>query len=761
LAWVEAARASAPVVSPYGEVARFGGYDATAEKPGKFVLPVGFAVDSNDPSTPDHNAVYVLDRTVSDTETGELGYRLQKLSSTGEQLGSVTLPLQKYPGIEHLTGAHPLISLTVDSVKRRVYAVVESIVSSNTENTVFMPVVHELVAWSTEPNVSKKLVAAPGYPVDPVTGGGLVAGSLALQSNKASKDLYAPEAITVDPNNNDVVIEAQRGVEEGTIGGPTVLQRVATEGSKSGQLDGSWVTSEIAPANEVGNGLFTAVDGSFGLDLFGSPSLFSVLADVKPDFKNPGASLIAPLDFGEADAGQALTLNPTLTINEREGPTGGEQGSTDLEVYAAGTPIVQLSSGLYAARYDRFVSGDGQKEGTPWVPEGAPSNAFWTPEIEEGSPVANEGIRLFDASGNIVTTIGGQPRGQPCNIDDKRVALAAGANGSLFVLTQLNEANENSDDEVIEFAEGGSGACPKPGGNPKVNGTPGPDVTVHEGVSAEFDASSIERKGETPFEIDWNFEGHNSGGTAGTNDGYDLGAKIEEATEFKWPSPLAKHTYKTAGTFEAGLRVIGDYGTSVFPIEVTVLGSKPAVAAFATPGSIVAGQYAVFDGSASTPTPGSSIGDYHWSFGDGTAARDTQSPRVSHRFAGPGTYTVTLKITDKAGNTAPAASHGVTVSPAPPGGEGGENGGGGGGVGGGGASAGSSGGPSAAASQVPAGQTKGTATVAKPPTRARRLAAALRACRRKHGRGQRASCERQARRRYGSPAKRKGKHGKR
>src|SRR5579862_5793899 len=182
LALVNSAYATEP--SPYGEVSRFGGFDESGSVLGKFVVPVGFAVDPSDPSTSDGNAVYVLDRTaiqVVEEEEGKLAYRLQKLSSTGTVLGSVMLKEESFSTAEReFTEAHPLISLTVDSVKHRVYALVESVVESEGS---YVPVADKLVAWSTEPS-SGKLVKAPGYAEDSVTGAGLVAEVLQSEPGK-------------------------------------------------------------------------------------------------------------------------------------------------------------------------------------------------------------------------------------------------------------------------------------------------------------------------------------------------------------------------------------------------------------------------------------------------------------------------------------------------------------------------------------------------------------------------------------------------
>jgi hypothetical protein len=536
------------VASPYGQASRFGGYSSSAAS-GKFVYPVGFAVDSHDSSTSDKNAVYVLDRTVDDLETGELGYRLQKLSSSGTVLGSVALPVQKYSDTEDFTDAHPLISLAVDSSEHRVYALVESIVASGFGE--YVPVTSELVAWSTVPNANKELAAAPGYAKDPLTQAGLVASSSVLQSGTTSGDLYAPEGLSVDPSNHDVLIEAQQGVKNGTEGGPTILQRVATEGSKSGQLDGDWVAnSTIAPNGEAPDGVFTADDGSFGVKLFqGQNFAVSRLADVKPGFATPEASLLASDTSGGLDRDEAPAIDNEYTVNHRFGADHGLSGASAFSPYIAGSPVTQLSNGLYAARYGQpFKEIDPQSEVAPW--NGVPY--FWLQKNNPVTETANMGVRLFTSSGAVVTTIGGQAAGQACNLDFAQLAVAAGANGSLFVLTQPNEENSNSDDEVIEFTPGGKGSCPQPSGAYTVNGKTGKSFTFPVGEKVTL-ADTVEREGEAPYRFDWVLLNTSTLGIE------DLHNQIE-GPEYKWPAPSTSHTVSKEGTYDLAASLYGDYG---------------------------------------------------------------------------------------------------------------------------------------------------------------------------------------------------------
>jgi hypothetical protein len=747
---------------PYGQVSRFGGFDATGKTPEKFVLPVGFAVDPADPTTADHNAVYVLDRTTYAEIGGEevLEYRLQKLSSKGELLGSVDLPPQHFTS---LTQAHPVVFLAVDSSAKRVYALVESIINANEEHK--LPVVQRLVAWSTEPS-DGKLVPVGGT-VDKVTGGSLIAGAesgtSALEPTEENgaetigEDLYAPEGLAVNPSNHDVVIEAQHGAPSETTGGPTILESVGTAGATEGQLEGQWLAGSIAPHTEQGGGIFTAsVNGAFtgfGIDLYQKKETISRLAEVNAEFSQPSAHLLAPDSSGGMNYDEAPSIDNVYTPN-RNSSSEGPAGYSALELYTAGSPIAQLSNGFYAARYVREPQTDSaldsQAKILPWSGlQPVPTINWW-----EGGPaskgVGNVGVRLFNEKGDIVTTIGGQPEGKPCNLNFTQMSVAAGAGESLFVLTQPNEENGDSDDEVIEFAPKGSypsaDACPSTSGEIEVNGElvkekegeTVPTVIVHEGNSVQFDAISLERHGEVPFSFEWNFTGESTGG----NEGYTEVHRLDEDANYIWPTPEAEHTFTTTGTVEASVRMSGDYGTTVFPVDLEVLGTGSPAAAFeAKPSSAVEGEPVNFDAVASKPTPGSKIVNYQWEFEAGTKV-NRQTDEVSHKFVHAGEYTVKLKITDKAGNTA-EASEKVIISAAP---TGNNTGGGGGG--------GTTQSTSTSTTSTNPNQGVGTVTTTKPPTKAQKLTAALRACKKKPKK-QRATCEKQARKKYGTTTHKK------
>ena len=122
------------------------------------------------------------------------------------------------------------------------------------------------------------------------------------------------------------------------------------------------------------------------------------------------------------------------------------------------------------------------------------------------------------------------------------------------------------------------------------------------------------------------------------------------------------HVYATAGTYLVRLQVTDSVGlTDTKSMNVVVRQNQPPVAVLSmTPARVNPGDPVAFDGSASSD-PDGSIASYSWAFGDGATA---QGATQVHAYAAPGTYTVTLTVTDDRGASA-TASNQVRVN-APP-----------------------------------------------------------------------------------------------
>ena len=118
--------------------------------------------------------------------------------------------------------------------------------------------------------------------------------------------------------------------------------------------------------------------------------------------------------------------------------------------------------------------------------------------------------------------------------------------------------------------------------------------------------------------------------------------------------PTAFTTYPTPGTYQAKLTVTdtdGDKDTSIQTITVTEPPNVPPTATIGSSGSGGVVPYAVsLDGSGSSD-PDGSVSSYAWDLGNG---RTATGPTASANYTSPGTYTVTLTVTDNRGATGTA-----------------------------------------------------------------------------------------------------------
>ncbi|MFV1993273.1 MAG: PKD domain-containing protein, partial [Acidiferrobacterales bacterium] len=120
---------------------------------------------------------------------------------------------------------------------------------------------------------------------------------------------------------------------------------------------------------------------------------------------------------------------------------------------------------------------------------------------------------------------------------------------------------------------------------------------------------------------------------------------------FDWSAPAAGGNYTLYG---AGLSANANGGTSgdggstaVLLVTVSTGAAQAPVAAIKAPLTAPVTTSITFDGSGSTDVDGT-IAQYDWDFGDSTVATGAIT---THSFALPGTYTVTLLVTDDANLT--------------------------------------------------------------------------------------------------------------
>ncbi len=126
------------------------------------------------------------------------------------------------------------------------------------------------------------------------------------------------------------------------------------------------------------------------------------------------------------------------------------------------------------------------------------------------------------------------------------------------------------------------------------------------------------------------------------------------------PSTVS-HTYSAPGTYTVTLTLVDSRGNlATIGHSLTVnLGTPPTAAfSFSPPGPLVGGSVDFDASGSSDANAGASITGYAWNFGDGSTGSGVAP---SHAYAAPGTYSVTLTVTDSLGLTSTPVVHTVEV----------------------------------------------------------------------------------------------------
>jgi PKD repeat protein len=695
LTLLAAAPAGAEPGFEYGEVTRFGGFDSSAfnggsyggtPTPGRFLDPTGFAVDPVD------NTVYVVDRTSRDFHN-PTSWRIQQFSPTGVLEGATmfTLPNNNF-------AAYAIEGLAVDHRSGRLYA----LIVGSPPATDFVPVAQEVLAWSTKP-VAGGLVAATvvgggQLPPDPLaseavgspgTVGGLVSSKAQLLAK--NPPLYDPQGIAVDPLevpgvDNPVAIEAS---DLANPPGNTIVQQVATQpqgatttgdlllswsgASVLGQLEGSWGPLGISASPDGTLTVLLQASGATVTDVY----VVKLKADLSEAMALDSPANVPP--GGDSDESPMFTDSPPFAT-----PAG--VGVSDLG--GAGPQVVRLSAavpGSTAGPYAGVVF-SGQPADYQVGPNVPPGPEYWIPgeEITENFE-ANIGVRLLESGRGeeaisdlrgrtIVNTLGNGAKGGPCNIGASEAALAEGAGGTLWIIDRGPKSDKpeasGQGREVIELAPGASQKpCPQPSGTFTMTPAAGAKKTGEEtlevpaGTPVTFSASSVNRQGGKPFAYEWDLDGSTTGGPA--HDGFD---KVYEMTapKYYYPPSSITYTYTRTGEYKVRFRMRTDYGVYTPPHSGTVVVTKALAQPEANFTAMPAGQQVTFNASGSKPGVGTIV-NYHWNWGDGSEEDESaQTPVLAHTYAEPGSYQVTLTVTNSSYQSVISAPQTVTVvAPAP------------------------------------------------------------------------------------------------
>ena len=122
------------------------------------------------------------------------------------------------------------------------------------------------------------------------------------------------------------------------------------------------------------------------------------------------------------------------------------------------------------------------------------------------------------------------------------------------------------------------------------------------------------------------------------------------------------HSFRTSSIFPVKLTVTDPRGASASRTQsVTVATPTPPTGTFTVSPTPAPTNVDVFFNASAVQWAGRTITSYQWNFGDGTTGSGVTT---THRFAGVGTYSVTLTVTDSAGASMQLAPVSLTVGAA-------------------------------------------------------------------------------------------------
>jgi PKD repeat protein len=207
-----------------------------------------------------------------------------------------------------------------------------------------------------------------------------------------------------------------------------------------------------------------------------------------------------------------------------------------------------------------------------------------------------------------------------------------------FVVTPIDGNYQNSSARTASLRLARPGVIQPPNGSPKAAFFFSP-TAPKAGDDVFFDGSASTDDGQI-VSYTWNFGDGSTGG-----------------------GKQSVHSFDLPGEYSVTLTVTDDRGqsTTSAPQSVAVGANTAPVANFTySPQAPKVNTSVFFNGSSSTAALGRQIVAWDWNFGDGSS--DDHGRNVAHTFTKTGTYTVTLIVTDSAGQTA-VISTVITINP--------------------------------------------------------------------------------------------------
>jgi PKD repeat protein len=404
-------------------------------------------------------------------------------------------------------------------------------------------------------------------------------------------------------------------------------------------------------------------------------------------------------DFGNGQTATGVSVQTTyttagtyeavLTVTDNEGATGSQSllievsANPNIAPTAAFTPSVTSGSAPLQVGFDASDSEDidGTIASYAWNFGNGQAASGVNPSVTYSVPgTYNVTLTVTDNRGAVGTATTQIIVSKPPNQSPTAALSANPSTGIAPLLVQLSSAGSSDPDGAIasyswNFGNGQTGTGPSPS---VVYNTPGTyvvtlTVTDNDGATNaksttvtvvapnQLPTASIvatPTSGPAPLVVSVNGAGSSDPDGSIVAYAWDFGNGQTAA------GPIAQTTYTSQGTFTIRLTVTDNSGatrTASRSINVGAPNAKPIATLTAIPTSGPAPLVVRVDATGSVDPDGSIIG-YSWNFGNGQTATGIRSQVI---YTTPGTYIITLTVTDNRGTTGTATETVVVDPPLP------------------------------------------------------------------------------------------------
>jgi PKD repeat protein len=484
-----------------------------------------------------------------------------------------------------------------------------------------------------------------------------------------------PSTVTTDGSGSffNVTFSVPAGA---SVGSHTV---VATDGSTDTASTPLNVDSlSVSPSGESAGGTVTVSGSGFAAD---SPMTFtfdgttvttdpaSVTSDGSGNFSNvtfsvPDAASAGAHTVSTTDESNDIASTPLNVDSLSVSPSGQSPGGTATlsgSGFAPGSPVTVKFDDTTQSTIPASVTADSG---------GNFSNVTFS--IPNGASVGPHTVSASDQSRDIASS--------PLNVETVVIQQASGVTGNGLTVSGAGWPQGDQ----IQVLIAGSTVC-EPVANPQgeISGNQSSGCQVPSGLASgaqtvtavDLANSSRQATAATDFSILGPTASFTTSPSSPVSTGtlvtFLPGPPINQITSWTWTFgdgqmstyTTPTHAYTTPATYTVTLVVKDAEGdTSTVTHAVTVTPRSPTAAFSPTSATVLAGQSVAFDGTQSSDPNGGATLSYSWNFGDYGTATGAQP---SHTYAMPGTYTVSLSVSDNYGQTS-SVTHQITVIAPPP-----------------------------------------------------------------------------------------------